>query len=45
MRFAGELIPGIIFADNSVDFDKTAGRKVKEMQQEMAGYLAAGGII
>ncbi|MGI6339023.1 MAG: orotidine-5'-phosphate decarboxylase [Bacteroidales bacterium] len=36
---------GIIFADNSVDFDKTAGRKAKEMQQEMAGYLAAGGII
>lgn len=36
---------GIIFADNSEDFDKTAGRKAKEMQQEMAGYLAAGGII
>jgi orotidine-5'-phosphate decarboxylase len=50
------LVPGVgaqgirfllrpIVDDNSVDFDKTAGRKAKEMQQEMAGYLAAGGII
>jgi hypothetical protein len=45
MRVAGELIPGIIYADNSVNFDKTAGRKAKEMQQEMAKYLAAKGII
>lgn len=36
---------GIIYADNSVNFDKTAGRKAKEMQQEMAKYLAAKGII
>ncbi len=30
---------GIIFADNSDNFDKVAGEKAKEMQQEMAQYL------
>jgi orotidine-5'-phosphate decarboxylase len=30
---------GIIFADNSVDFDKVAGMKAKEMQLEMEDYL------
>ena len=31
---------GIIFADNSVDFDKVAGRKAKEIQLEMEKYLS-----
>ena len=30
---------GIIFADNSTDFDKVAGQKAKEMQLEMEEYL------
>jgi orotidine-5'-phosphate decarboxylase len=30
---------GIIFADNSENFDKTAGEKAKEMQLEMEKYL------
>jgi orotidine-5'-phosphate decarboxylase len=30
---------GIIFADNSENFDKVAGRKAKEMQLEMEVYL------
>ena len=30
---------GIIFADNSTDFDKVAGQKAKEMQLEMEKYL------
>ncbi len=30
---------GIIFADNSQDFDKVAGEKALEMQIEMEGYL------
>jgi len=31
---------GIIFADNGSDFDKVAGEKAKEMQQEMEKYLS-----
>ena len=30
---------GIIFADNSKDFDKVAGQKAKEIQIEMEKYL------
>jgi len=30
---------GIIFADSTENFDKVAGEKAREMQQEMAGYL------
>jgi orotidine-5'-phosphate decarboxylase len=30
---------GIIFADNSQNFDKVAGEKAQEMQVEMEGYL------
>ena len=30
---------GIIFADNSKDFDKVAGQKAKEIQLEMEKYL------
>lgn len=30
---------GIIFADNSENFDKVAGEKAQEIQQEMAQYL------
>lgn len=30
---------GIIFADNTEDFDRTAGDKAREMQVEMAEYL------
>ena len=30
---------GIIFADNSKDFDKVAGQKAKEIQLEMLKYL------
>ena len=30
---------GIIFADNTVDFDKVAGQKAKEMQLEMEKFL------
>jgi len=30
---------GIIFADNTVDFDKVAGQKAKEIQLEMGKYL------
>ena len=36
---------GIIFADNSVDFDKVAGRKAKEMQLEMEEYLRERSLI
>jgi orotidine-5'-phosphate decarboxylase len=31
---------GIIYADSSDDFDSVAGEKAREMQEEMAGYLA-----
>lgn len=30
---------GIIFADNTANFDKTAAAKAREVQQEMEGYL------
>ena len=30
---------GIIFADHSADFAKTAAQKAKELQEEMASYL------
>jgi orotidine-5'-phosphate decarboxylase len=36
---------GIIFADNSRDFDKVAGQKAEEMQFEMEGYLKDRGLI
>ena len=36
---------GIIFADSSVDFDKVAGRKAKEMQLEMEKYLRERNLI
>jgi orotidine-5'-phosphate decarboxylase len=31
---------GIIYADSSENFAETAGKKAREMQEEMAGYLA-----
>ena len=36
---------GIIFADNTVDFDKVAGQKAKEMQLEMEDYLRERSLI
>jgi orotidine-5'-phosphate decarboxylase len=36
---------GIIFADDSATFAKTAGEKAKEMQEEMSQYLAERNII
>jgi len=36
---------GIIFADNSENFAKTAGEKAREMQLEMAGYLSERNLI
>jgi orotidine-5'-phosphate decarboxylase len=36
---------GIIFADNSVDFDKVAGQKAKEVQLEMEDYLRERSLI
>jgi len=36
---------GIIFADNSRKFDKVAGEKAREMQQEMEQYLAERNLI
>ena len=36
---------GIIFADNSKSFDKTAGEKAKEMQAEMGKYLSERSLI
>ncbi len=36
---------GIIFADNSTDFDKVAGQKAKEMQLEMEDYLLERSLI
>jgi orotidine-5'-phosphate decarboxylase len=36
---------GIIFADNSKNFDKVAGEKAKEMQVEMAQYLSERNLI
>lgn len=36
---------GIIFADNSENFARTAGEKAKEMQQEMEQYLAERNLI
>jgi orotidine-5'-phosphate decarboxylase len=36
---------GIIFADNSKDFDKVAGQKAKEIQLEMAKYLSERNLI
>jgi orotidine-5'-phosphate decarboxylase len=36
---------GIIFADNSTDFDKVAGQKAKEIQLEMAKYLSERNLI
>jgi orotidine-5'-phosphate decarboxylase len=35
----------IIFADNSENFDKVAGEKAREMQQEMAIYLSERNLI
>lgn len=32
---------GIIYADNTENFAEVAGEKAREMQEEMAGYLAA----
>lgn len=31
---------GIIYADSTENFDRVAGEKAREMQEEMAGYLA-----
>jgi orotidine-5'-phosphate decarboxylase len=36
---------GIIFADNSIDFDKVAGQKAKEIQLEMEKYLSERNLI
>jgi orotidine-5'-phosphate decarboxylase len=36
---------GIIFADNSSDFDKVAGQKAEEMQLEMENHLCAANLI
>ncbi|MCU0461039.1 MAG: orotidine-5'-phosphate decarboxylase [Bacteroidales bacterium] len=36
---------GIIFADNSENFDKIAGEKAREMQMEMERYLAERNLI
>jgi orotidine-5'-phosphate decarboxylase len=36
---------GIIFADNSRNFDKVAGEKAREIQQEMARYLSERNLI
>jgi orotidine-5'-phosphate decarboxylase len=36
---------GIIFADNSNNFDKTAGEKAEEMQKEMEKYLIERNLI
>ncbi len=36
---------GIIFADNTENFDKVAGEKAKEMQMEMEEYLAVKNLI
>jgi orotidine-5'-phosphate decarboxylase len=36
---------GIIFADNSPDFDKVAGQKAEELQLEMAKYLSERNLI
>ena len=36
---------GIIFADNSENFDKTAGEKAKELQLEMEKYLRQHNLI
>ncbi len=36
---------GIIFADNSKNFDKVAGEKAKEMQAEMEKYLSERSLI
>ena len=35
----------IIYADNSADFDRIAGKKAQEMQLEMAELLKVKGII
>jgi orotidine-5'-phosphate decarboxylase len=36
---------GIIFADNTVDFDKVAGQKAKEIQLEMEKFLSERNLI
>ncbi len=36
---------GIIYADNSADFDRMAGKKANELQSEMAELLAVKGLI
>jgi orotidine-5'-phosphate decarboxylase len=36
---------GIIFADDSEKFDKVAGEKAREMQQEMAKYLSDSNLV
>jgi orotidine-5'-phosphate decarboxylase len=36
---------GIIFADNTENFDKVAGEKAREIQQEMEGYLSERNLI
>lgn len=36
---------GIIFADNTADFDKVAGQKAQELQEEMETYLKSKNLI
>jgi orotidine-5'-phosphate decarboxylase len=36
---------GIIFADSTGIFDKVAGEKAKEIQEEMEGYLSVKNLI
>jgi orotidine-5'-phosphate decarboxylase len=36
---------GIIFADNTDNFDKVAGEKAREIQQDMEGYLSERNLI
>ena len=36
---------GIIFADNTENFDKVAGEKAKEVQVEMEKYLSEQNLI
>lgn len=36
---------GIIFADGTEDFDKVAGIKARELQEEMEKHLVAGGLV
>ena len=36
---------GIIFADNSTNFDKVASEKASELAEQMAAYLKQQGVI